>query len=132
MINWHDQGLIYGINVKSFFFDADAAQKEQSLPQRILPFLDGTSINTLFTEQDKKNFFHGELVAQPDAVFEHGNGLISVEFKSVSGRLHNPENWSQQIRLKDMLQCVIAGYAVAQNYKKQPPVFFVTTMSVIF
>jgi hypothetical protein len=118
MTFWNDQAVLYGITVKAHFFDADAAQREQGLPRRVLPFFTGTPPKTMFTEQDRQNFYYGELVAQPDAVFEHGNGLIAVEYKSVGARAHAPARWRTEVRLKDMLQCIAAGYAVAQTYHK--------------
>lgn len=115
---WHDQGLLYGVAVKSFFFDAEAARQEQDLPKRTLPFLGNAPVNTVFAEEDKHNFYYGELVAQPDGVFEHGQGLIALEYKSVGLQPHSREQWPREIRLKDMLQCLIAGYAVAQSCRK--------------
>jgi hypothetical protein len=118
MILWNDQADLYGITVKAYFFDADVVQRETSLPRRALPFLASMPPKTMFTEQDRQNFYYGELVAQPDAVFEHGGGLIAVEYKSVGGRPHSRTKWRTEIRLKDMLQCLAAGYAVAQTYQK--------------
>ena len=76
---WHDTSVIFGVKTKAFFFDAETVQKERELQRRVLPFLNQSSVKTMFTEEDRKNFYCGELVAQPDAVFEHGNGLICVE-----------------------------------------------------
>jgi hypothetical protein len=118
MALWHDQSLIYGVRTKAYFFDGNAIQQEPDLPTRALPLLRNVRLKTLFTEKDRKNFFHGEIAAQPDAVFEYGAGLISVEYKYAGGKPHHRDAWQRQIRLKDMLQCVIAGYAVAQNYKR--------------
>lgn len=115
---WSDQAVLYGVTVKAHFFDADAARREASLPRRVLPFLGALPPKTMFTEEDRQNFYYGELVAQPDAVFEHGNGLIAVEYKSVGARPHSPARWRNEVRLKDMLQCLAAGYAVAQTYHK--------------
>jgi hypothetical protein len=118
MTLWHDQASIYGIRAKAHFFDGDVIEKEPDLRARALPLLRDAQLTTLFTEEDRKNFHHGDIAAQPDAVFEHGTGLVSVQYKYAGGRLHHPDLWQRQIRLKDMLQCVIAGYAVAQNYQK--------------
>lgn len=117
-ISWHQQATLYGIDVKASFFDANKVNSEHELVRRVLPFFTTAHPKTIFTESDRKNFYCEELVAQPDAVFEHGNGLISVEYKSVGGRDHDPAEWQQNIRLKDMLQCLLGGYSVAQTYKK--------------
>lgn len=117
-LSWHDQASFYGTTVKASFFDGDAAKNEPDLARRVLPFLRVARPKILFTESDRQNFYCDKLVAQPDVVFAHGNGLISVEYKSVGGKAHAREDWQQSIRLKDMLQCMIAGYAVAQIYRK--------------
>lgn len=117
MAFWQDEAQLYGITVKPYFFDAQHAM-EMALAPRVLPFLEKVPPKTMFTEEDRQNFIHGQLIAQPDAVFEHGNGLICAEYKSVGGQSHSLEKWRREIRLKDMLQCLIAGYAVAQSYKR--------------
>jgi hypothetical protein len=117
-IDWADNSVVFGIRVKPFFFDGDAASAEANPAKRILPFFKIASPKLLFADSDKKNFYHGNIVAQPDAVFEHANGLISVEYKSVGGKIHVPSEWRQSIRIKDMLQCLVAGFVVAQHYKK--------------
>lgn len=110
--------VVYGIRAKPYFFDGDAFAAEPDPAKRILPFFLSASPRLLFSDGDKKNFRHGNIVAQPDAVFEHANGLISVEYKSIGGKIHAPCDWRRNIRIKDMLQCLIAGYVVAQHYKK--------------
>lgn len=117
-IVWHDQESLYGTRVKALFFDGDVVNNEPDLAIRVLPFFATARPKALFTESDRKNFYFDKLVAQPDVVFEHGDGLISVEYKSISGKSHDRASWRQSIRLKDMLQCLIAGFVVAQNYKK--------------
>jgi hypothetical protein len=115
---WHDQEVLHGITTRAHFFDSRQIQQETALSIRALPFLLEMPLKTLCTEQDRKNFFAGEIAAQPDAVFEHATGLISLEYKYAGYQQHHQEQWRRQIRLKDMLQCLLAGYAVAQNYKK--------------
>ena len=117
-IPWDDQAKLYGTHIKAFFFDGDAAKKETDLAKRVLPFFKTAKPKTLYTEADRKNFYHENLVAQPDVVFAHGNGIICTEYKSVGGKSHSRTDWQLAIRLKDMLQCMISGYAVAQNLKK--------------
>src|ERR1019366_6750636 len=118
MTYWHDQAVLYGVQVKAFFFDADAAQIEQNLARRNLPFLGLAPLKTMFTEPDRQDFYYGQLVARPDAVFEHGNGLIVVDIRHAGCQPHTREQWQREIKLKDILQCLIAGYTVAQNYQK--------------
>lgn len=116
MAGWQDQATIHGVAVKVCFFEAAAVEKA-ALPRRLLPFLRDALPRVLFTEGDRRNVRYGELVAQPDAVLEHGNGLVCVEYKSFGQRPHSPEGWQREVRLKDMLQCLLAGYAVAQHYR---------------
>lgn len=118
LMTWHDQETLYGIKVKASFFDGDSVKDEPDLAKRVLPFFTTARPKTMFTESDRQNFYCDRLVAQPDVVFEHGDGLISVEYKSVGGKAHDRTDWRQSIRLKDMLQCLIAGYSVAQTYKR--------------
>lgn len=117
-IAWHDRDRLYGIDVRAFFFEARTVNQETDLARRVLPFFTTVRPKTLFTEEDRMTFKVGQIAAQPDVVFEHGNGLICVEFKSIGGRLHRQEEWRQSIRLKDMLQCLIGGYVAAQHYKQ--------------
>jgi hypothetical protein len=44
--------------------------------------------------------------------------MIAVEYKYAGYHGHHRDQWQRQIRIKDMLQCLIAGFAVAQNYKQ--------------
>ena len=116
---WQTQAGLYGITVKVHFFDPGSADDEKVAAYRVLPFLRaGAPAKLMFAEADRKNFATGDLIAQPDAVFEHRNGLISVEYKSVGRRPHQPDTWHREIRLKDMLQCLLGGYAVAQSYRR--------------
>lgn len=119
-LNWHDQGVIHGIQVKAFFFDGDAAKNDSDLLRRTLPMLADAPVKprVVATEEDRKNFYVGQLVAQPDAVFEHGAGQLCIEYKSVGYRNHTRQGWQNEIRLPDMLQCIIASFAVAQETRK--------------
>lgn len=119
-LNWHDQGVIHGIQVKAFFFDGDAAKADASLLRRTLPMLAEAPVKPVVvaTEEDRRNFRAGQLIAQPDAVFTHGAGLVCVEYKSAGQRNHSRQGWQSEIRLVDMLQCIIASLAVAQETRK--------------
>ena len=119
-IIWQDQAVIHGIHVKAFFFDGAAAALETQLLRRTLPLLNDAPVKPalIATEEDRKNFYFENLVAQPDCVFSHGRGLICVEFKTGQYRDHELHRWQKQIRLADMLQNIVASYVVAQSYKK--------------
>jgi hypothetical protein len=119
-LQWHDQDVINGIQVKAFFFDGDAAAAEPSYVRRVLPMLANAPVKPvlLTTEGDRKNLFFEQLVAQADSVVEHGNGLICLEYKSGGGRDHARQNWRLKIKLVAMLQAIIASYVVAQTHRK--------------
>lgn len=111
---WTDQERIRGIAVKATFFDGEAARKADTHAGRALPFLIGATPKAMTAGQE---IHYGDLSAEPDAVFEHGDGLIIVQLAN-SASPHTPENWRQLIDLQDMLECVIAGYVLAQKTKR--------------
>lgn len=118
LLRWDDQTTLYGTRIKAVFFDGDVAYDQPDAAGRILPFLRQRKPDVLFVEDDRKNFYCDQLSTQPDAVFAHGEGLIAVEYKYKNKRPTRRNDWQDQIRLADMLQCMICGYAVAQNFKK--------------
>lgn len=119
-LHWHDTATIHGIQVKAFFFDGKSAQEETDILRRALPMLVDAPVKPALvaTESDRKNFYFENLVAQPDVVFSHGSGLICVEYKFVGYRDHSRQRWKREIRLVDMLQNIVASFAVAQSQKK--------------
>lgn len=119
-LKFDDHAVIHGVQVKAIFFDGDAARSEQDLVRRVLPPLTAapTPPTVLVTEEDRKNFYCGLLVAQPDTVLAHGRGLICVEYKFVGYRNHTRSNWRNEIRLPDMLQNIVSSYVVAQSERK--------------
>lgn len=112
---WHSQGNIHNIAVKASFFNSKSSFESRDLPSRVMPFLADTGLKTVCSDTDKRNFRTGGIIAQPDAVFTHKGGLISLEYKSIGNRDHSEDGWTKEIRIKDMLQCIIGGYAVAQE-----------------
>lgn len=107
----------YGCEITPFFFDNRKTDDETDFVRRVLPFMNSaTSVEVLYTEKDKKNFYHGDIVSQPDAVLHQRRTYITVEYKSLSGtnnKLHDKNRWEQQIRLKDVLQAVINSLQVS-------------------
>ena len=115
---WNDQDEVYGFKVKSFFFDGAAAEQEDDYIKRNLPIFKVARPKVIATETDRRNFRIGNVVAQPDGVLEHGNGLLSLEFKPQGKKEHGPKRWQQQIPLTGMLQCMVAAIAVASETGK--------------
>lgn len=114
IIRWHDKAGLYGLSTRIVFFEAPT-RRDCSVAERTLgPFMDTSAVELLHTEEDRKNFRHARMVGQPDSVFSYKNGLISLEYKSRGRRPISRDRWREQVRLKDMLQCIIAGYLCAQ------------------
>lgn len=107
----------YGSEITPYFFDSRKIDPNSSFVERVLPFINNpSSIQVVYTENDKKNFYFGDIVAQPDAVMSQHQHLISLEYKSLSGsnqKLHERNRWQQQIRLKDVLQAIINSLQVS-------------------
>ena len=118
MLEWHATGERNGVHLKVRFFDGDAAEKVGDRVERSLCFLPGTTARMLWCDQDHRNLRWRSVVAQSDAVFELGQGLVSLEFKSRSRRTLDRQAWLSEVRLKDMLQCLIASMVVAQTQGK--------------
>lgn len=117
-LEWHDDQVINGIRVRAYFFDGDAVEKIEDNAKRVLPVLKQARPVLLATEDDKKNYVYGELIAQPDSVYSHGNGLIALEYKWKNRQIHDPNRWTKQLHTNSMLQCIAAAMAVAGNLGK--------------
>ncbi len=113
LLAWHDEKEVWGFAVKSHFFDAAAAEAQDDFVRRVLPIFKIGRPQLLATEKDHRNYRVPGLVAQPDAVLRHGEGLLAVEYKTSRSRPHNLDRWHIEIPLKAMLQCLAAAIAVA-------------------
>jgi len=111
---WDDEQPFYGTRIKAHFFDPAVADLQPAV-QRLLPVFRSARPVIVTTETDvgNKNFIYGELIAQPDAVFEHGGGFICLEFKTNSGRSHDRGRWPRQLKLTAVLQIIAGAMAVA-------------------
>lgn len=107
----------YGCEITPFFFDSRQVEGETDFVRRVLPFMQSpNSVEVIYTEKDKKNFYHGHIVSQPDAVLRHRRSYITLEYKSLSGtsnKLHDKNRWEHQIRIKDVLQAIINSLQVS-------------------
>src|SRR5690606_30612678 len=103
-LRWDDEAELCGIRVRAHFFDPNDVDTQDDFVSRQLPVFKRARPKLLFSETDRKNFVAGELIGQPDAVLSHGSGLISLEYKSNSGRSHERQKWRRQLRLRSMLQ----------------------------
>ncbi len=118
MFVWDAQGERNGVRLKSRFFDGDAADRVEDRVERTLCFLPGTSARLLWREQDRRNLRWGSVVAQSDGVYALGDGLLNLEYKSRGKRPIDRQNWVGEVRLKDMLQCLIMTVVVAQSLSR--------------
>ena len=115
MFTWQASGERNGVLIQARFFDGDHADTLQDVIRRSLYFLPGTPAQLLWSENDRRNVRWGQVVAQSDAVYRLGEGLIHLEYKSRSKRSLNQASWLSEVRTKDLLQCLIAAVAVAQT-----------------
>ena len=118
-LDWHDQAELLGVRVRTFFFDPATVNAQADFVARHLPNLPspgqgpGPSARLLVPEGQRASYRVPGLLAQPDAVLAHGNGLLCLTYKGGDGRLHAPDTWRRQWRVDVMLQCLAAGMAVA-------------------
>ena len=105
-----------GIGVEAVFFDPESVNRLSDPVTRLVPFLpDG---DLLLRESDRKTFLMGSLHAQPDAVIETAAGLLSVEYKSKSGRSDDPADLRRTIRTKDLLQTLIEAMVLSSAARR--------------
>jgi hypothetical protein len=115
MFEWHASGERNGVLIKARFFDGDQVGALNDVVERTLCFLPGTPARLLWREQDRRNLRWGRIVAQSDAVYQLGSGLVHMEFKERSKRSLDKTRWLGEVSTKDMLQCLIAAVTVAQT-----------------
>lgn len=109
-LNWHDEADILGVLVRAWFFDpAEVATLADPVAQ-LLPILAAAPPVPL---GQRSSHSVGGLVAQPDAVLRHGNGLLCVMHKSADPRPHDRDAWRGQLRVDVVLQAIAHAMAVA-------------------
>lgn len=106
---WHDSADLLGVHVRAFFFDAALADSKANFIERNLPIFRDARPRLL----EPRSYRAGELLAQPDAVLEHGSGLICLTHKLTDRRSHERELWPGQLRMDLMLQTIVNAMAVA-------------------
>ena len=118
-LDWHDEAELMGVRVRAYFFDPTEADARPDFVGRQLPILRGSAARLLSPEGQRDSYRVATLLAQPDAVLSHGNGLLCLSYKGGDGRLHEPGLWRSQWRADVMLQCIAAAMAVAGE-RQQP------------
>lgn len=115
---WHDETDVLGVRVRVHFFDPAEADAANDFVARQLPILRGSGARLLAPEGQRQAWRAGDLLAQPDAVLAHGDGLLCLTYKGGDGRLHQPALWRAQWRVDVMLQCIASAMAVAGQSQK--------------
>lgn len=119
MLPWHDEADLLGVRVRVFFFDPAEADARDDFVARQLPILRGGRTRLLVPEgQQRQSYRAGGLLAHPDAVLAHGDGLLCLGYKSRDGRLHAPAHWRAHWRVDVMLQSIAGAMAVAGHTQK--------------
>lgn len=118
-LDWHQEADLLGVRVRAYFFDPTDVDARPDFVGRQLPILQGSGARLLAAEGQRETYQAGVLVAQPDAVLAHGDGLLCLTYRGVDGRLWQPETWRQQWRGDLMLQCLAQAMAVA-GQRQQP------------
>ena len=110
---WHDEADVLGVRVRAYFFDPAEVDARSDFASRQLPILRHGTARLLAPEGQRRSYRAGGLLAQPDAVLAHGDGLLCLAYKGSDGRLMDPAQWRAQWRVDVMLQCIASAMAVA-------------------
>lgn len=110
---WHDEADVLGVRVRAYFFDPAEVDVRSDFASRQLPILRHGTARLLAPEGQRQSYRAGGLLAQPDAVLAHGDGLLCLAYKAGDGRLVQRTLWQTQWRVDVMLQCIANAMAVA-------------------
>lgn len=113
LLAWHGEADLLGVRVRVHFFDPAQADAAADAVGRLVPILAGSGARLLAPEGQRQPYRAGSLLAQPDAVLAHGEGLLCLSYKGSDGRLVHPAQWLAQWRVDVMLQCIANAMAVA-------------------
>lgn len=107
------KGDVLDWDAEASVFDIDTKIRFDSSPHKVT--LNLSEDMRISSDEVLYRFKH--LVAKPDLVQDHGNGWIVLEYKSLSGtkapHMGNGD-WIARIRLKDMLQAIVAAYVTSR------------------
>ena len=118
-LSWHQEAELLGVRVRAYFFEPAEIEGRPDFVGRQAPILHGMGARLLAPEGQRETYRAGALVAQPDAVLAHGDGLLCLSYRGGDGRLHQPDSWRRQWRADVMLQCIANAMAVA-GQRQQP------------
>lgn len=132
---WHDEADLLGVHVLIHFFDPQAVDDWPDAVDRQLPMLAACTAPALRPRllaplDEPASYRVGRLVAQPDAVLGHGDGLLCLVQQcglrgglrgSGRGRHLRPLDralWREQLPTDLVLQSVAAAMAVAGDRQR--------------
>lgn len=119
-IVWDDIHQRHHIFLRIKFLEPGVNDLQDLIP-RLVPFINSRKCKILYKEGDKKYWRYSSVTATPDAVILFSNDLIAVEYKTRQKsmqKLPTMETWTEFIRLREVLQVIIAGYSIAQKEQK--------------
>ena len=116
---WHGQTRLLGVTVHAFFFDPAEVNARAGFVERHLPIFNQARPRRIDDQGQRPSYLAGDLSAQPDAVLEHGNGLLCLTYRHTERVRLEREHWQRQLRVDAMLQCVAGAMAVS-GARQQP------------
>lgn len=130
-LRWDDEHVLLGVRVRAHFFDPATVDAQEDWVARLLPLLGQALPRSLHHDGERGSYVVGDLQACPDAVFAHGNGLISLSCRTADKRAHDPERWPRQLRIDAMLQAIVTAMAVA-GQRQQPTAALLRCHNVLY
>ena len=118
-LSWHQEAELLGVRVRAYFFEAAEVDAREDFVGRQLPILQGLGVRLLAPVGQRETYRAGALVARPDAVLAHGDGLLCLSYRGGDGRLYQPDSWRRHWPADLMLQCIASAMAVA-GQRQQP------------
>ena len=117
-VTWHDDARLLGVRVSAYFFDPLQINAKVSFVERNLPMFKQALPRRLGQGDQRDTYRSGDLWAQPDAVLEHGNGLLCLTYRHTERQGLDQAHWPSQVRIDGMLHTVAAAMAVAGARQK--------------
>lgn len=127
---WHDEAELLGVLARVYFFDPAEVDACTDPVARLLPVLvaegrPALAPLPLVEFGQRPTCRAGGLWAQPDGLWRHGDGLLSLVHKPADrigeagndSRLFDRVQWRGQLRADTLLQCVATAMAVAGHHQ---------------
>jgi hypothetical protein len=131
LIDWHDEADVLGVRVRAWFFDPATAAALADPVSQLLPLLADAPPQPLAPLGERRSHRVGALLAWPDAVLVHGDGLLCLSHKGGDGRLHERHAWQAGLRVDAMLSAIAHAMAVAGD-RQRPTVALWRAANVVY